>query len=88
MVPEAREKCYPVACKWKNRAKQDFIDDQTFEHYSDSTHYGQVIPSAALAQRMREIVTAGHPEEIEKLYLQIFGTRTLPEILKGSTRSS
>jgi hypothetical protein len=34
---------------WGRRADQDHIDPVTGEHYSGSTHYGQVIPSAAHA---------------------------------------
>jgi hypothetical protein len=42
----------PVSELWGRRAGQDHIDPVTGEHYSWSTHYGQVIPSAAQATRI------------------------------------
>ena len=41
-----------VHALWAHRANQDRIDLVTGEHYSWSTHYGQVIPSAAHAKRL------------------------------------
>lgn len=40
---------WPVVALWRFRAGQDKIDSRTGEHYSWSTHYGQVIPSQAHA---------------------------------------
>lgn len=37
---------------WHRRAGQDRIDWVTGEHYSSSTHYGQVIPSEAHARQL------------------------------------
>jgi hypothetical protein len=47
-----RERWAPVARVWTARGRQDEIDWRTGEHYSASTHYGQVIPSAAHAKRL------------------------------------
>jgi hypothetical protein len=43
---------WPAVALWRSRARQDEIDWRTGEHYSWSTHYGQVIPSAAHAKRL------------------------------------
>lgn len=43
---------------WRRRADQDSIDLVTGEHYSWSTHYGQVIPSEAHAKRIAEALAA------------------------------
>lgn len=43
---------WPVVALWRKRAGQDEIDLRTGEHYSWSTHYGQVIPSQAHAARI------------------------------------
>ena len=45
---------WPVVRLWRFRAGQDKIDLRTGEHYSWSTHYGQVIPSAEHAKRLAE----------------------------------
>jgi len=42
----------PVVALWSRRTMQDEIYWRTGEHYSWSTHYGQVIPSAAHAKRL------------------------------------
>jgi hypothetical protein len=39
---------------WRWRSRQDKIDLRTGEHYSWSTHYAQVIPSAQHAKRLAE----------------------------------
>jgi hypothetical protein len=44
----------PAVALWSWRARQDGIDLVTGEHYSWSTHYGQVIPSAEHAKRLAE----------------------------------
>jgi hypothetical protein len=41
-----------VRALWMRRSMQDKIDLRTGEHYSWSTHYGQVIPSAQHAKRL------------------------------------
>lgn len=43
---------------WMRRAHQDKIDLVTGEHYSDSTHYGQVIPSADHARAIAAAMAA------------------------------
>jgi hypothetical protein len=50
----ARDQWRHVAALWAMRASQDRIDWRTGEHYSYSTHYGQVIPSAEHAKRLAE----------------------------------
>lgn len=49
-----RDRWKRVAGLWAMRASQDEIDLVTGEHYSWSTHYGQVIPSAEHAKRLAE----------------------------------
>jgi hypothetical protein len=48
----------PVSALWRRRVQQDCIDPVTGEHYSWSTHYGQVIPSAAHAARIAEAMAS------------------------------
>jgi hypothetical protein len=48
----------PVVMLWRFRAGQDEIDLRTGEHYSWSTHYGQVIPSAGHARRLAEALAS------------------------------
>jgi hypothetical protein len=43
----------PAMALWYQRARQDSTDPVTGEHYSWSTHYGQVVPSAAQAAAYR-----------------------------------
>jgi hypothetical protein len=50
----ALEPAYEVMQLWRWRSRQDKIDLRTGEHYSWSTHYGQVIPSAQHARRLAE----------------------------------
>jgi hypothetical protein len=45
---------WPAVALWRKRAGQDEIDLRTGEHYSCSTHYGQVIPSARHAKHLAE----------------------------------
>jgi hypothetical protein len=45
---------HKVCALWRFRSHQDCIDLVTGEHYSWSTHYGQVIPSAEHAKRLAE----------------------------------
>lgn len=49
---------WPVVALWRKRAGQDEIDLRTGEHYSWSTHYGQVIPSAEHAKRLAEALAS------------------------------
>jgi hypothetical protein len=42
----------PAARLWRARSHQDHVDMVTGEHYSWSTHYGQVIPSRVQAGRI------------------------------------
>lgn len=51
-------KAWPVVALWRKRAGQDSIDLVTGEHYSWSTHHGQVIPSEAHARRIAEALAA------------------------------
>jgi hypothetical protein len=48
----------PVLVRWQRRVVQDRIDLVTGEHYSWSTHYGQVIPSAVHAKRLAEALAS------------------------------
>jgi hypothetical protein len=49
---------WPAVYLWRKRAGQDEIDMVTGEHYSWSTHYGQVIPSKANAARIAAAMAA------------------------------
>lgn len=53
-----RDRWKHVAALWARRAHQDHIDMVTGEHYSWSTHYGQVIPSAEHAKRIAEALAS------------------------------
>lgn len=52
-VYSQRERWRAPYALWRFRSHQDEIDPVTGEHYSSSTHYGQVIPSAAQAAAYR-----------------------------------
>jgi hypothetical protein len=50
----------PVYLKWRGRGYDMTpggrgLDPVTFEHYSSDTHYGQLVPSEAQADEMREL---------------------------------
>lgn len=53
-----RDRWKRVAALWAMRANQDHIDMVTGEHYSWSTYYGQVIPSAEHARRIAEALAS------------------------------
>jgi hypothetical protein len=52
LVTAHRNSFGPVVTRWRRRAMQDRVDPVTGEHYSWMTHYGQVIPSRAHAERI------------------------------------
>jgi hypothetical protein len=64
-VTADRARWVSTAQLWVIRARQDHVDPVTFEHYSWSTHYGQIIPSAAQAAAWRD--GAPLPAEVRRV---------------------
>ncbi len=51
-----RKRCYWAEAYylWKRRSEAKDLDPETFEYYPKHSRYGQMIPSAAMAARLRK----------------------------------